>query len=264
MEINTRGLPEDRKAVSDGLKGALMPHVKELCEDCQRRIEQNVLRVLDCKNEACGKVVDALPPMTAFISEASRRYLDEVLRLLKLLNIPCRLNPRLVRGLDYYAHTVWENRHPALGAQDALSGGGRYQIEMGGRKIEGVGFAMGLERVITAVQHDQAGAYDKLVTPLVWIVSQGQKALEENLVLAQTLRLQGIQCGIDLQGRSVKAQMRAANKSGAGYSIIRGEMEMEKGQLVLKNMKDGSQEELEMPAVIERLLLASRAEVVKP
>ncbi len=254
VEINTRGLPEDRAAVVEGLRRALQPRLGELCEDCRRRFDVNVLRVLDCKEAGCGKIVEGLPPVNEFMCAESRAYLDEVLRLLKLMDIPARLNPRLVRGLDYYVHTVWENRHPALGAQDAMAGGGRYQIEIGGRKIEGVGFAMGLERVIMAIRKDRPEGLGGEEKPAAWIVSQGRKALEENLVLAQALRLRGVRCGMDLGERSLKAQMRAANREGAPLVVIRGDREMEKGVLVLKSMADGSQEELDLPALMARLV----------
>jgi histidyl-tRNA synthetase len=261
VEINTRGLPEERKAVLDGLTSRLAARRGELCEDCRRRLETNVLRVLDCKQERCAAVVSGLPAVTEFMSEGSRRYLDEVVRLLRALDIPARLNPQLVRGLDYYVHTVWENRHAALGSQDAISGGGRYRIDMGGEVIEGVGFAIGLERAITAVLSERpetaAGGRGKLV----WIVSQSPEALEENLRLAQMLRQRGVRCGLDLQGRSLKAQMRLANREGAALCVIRGAREMAAGQVVLKNMKDGAQEELGMPDLVERLVAAVRMEV---
>jgi len=262
VELNTRGLPEDRKAVVDGLTQALRPHIGELCEDCRRRFETNILRVLDCKQETCGKVVDALPPVTTFMSDVSRKYIDDVVRLLAQLNIPARINPRLVRGLDYYVHTVWENRHPALGAQDAISGGGRYQIDVGGKVLDGVGFAVGLERVVTALQHDKGGALEAAGGPVVWIVSQGERALAENMVLAQTLRLRGIACGMDVQARSLKSQMRQANRAGSSLAVIRGDLELEKGVLVLKNMKDGSQAEFSLAELFERLQ-GGRTEVLK-
>ena len=255
VQINTRGLPEDRKAVAEGLRHSLQPHLNDLCEDCRRRFESNILRVLDCKQEKCGAIVDTLPPVTDFMSEPSRQYLDAVLRCLKVLEIPVQVNPRLVRGLDYYVHTVWELKHSALGAQDALSGGGRYQIEMGGKTIQGVGFAMGLERVIHALQ---SKGLDKTVpdSSSVWLISLGEHAFNENMVLAQMLRQRDVRCGHALSQGSMKSQMRAANKAGAAWAIIRGDSEMEKGVLILKKMADGSQEELSMPELVERLVPA--------
>lgn len=263
VEVNTRGLPEDRAAVSRGLASGLQPHRASLCEDCVRRMETNILRVLDCKQPACAEIVKAIPPVTEFMCEESRKYLDEVLRLLRRLEIEVTVNPRLVRGLDYYVHTVWETRHPALGAQDALSGGGRYRIDFGGDAVEGVGFAAGIERLVTALEHDRPGGAPPSGHGPVWIVSHGARALEENMVLAQALRMRGVACGMDLAGRSMKAQMREANKANAGYVLIRGDMEIEKGVVILKDMKDGAQEELDLPEAIEKLVSAGRAEVLK-
>ncbi len=263
VELNTRGLPQDRAAVTDGLRKALEPHVGRLCEDCRRRIDQNVLRVLDCKQEACSAIADGLPPVTTFMTEESRKYLAEVQRLLGLLEIPASVNPRLVRGLDYYVHTVWEIRHSALGAQDALSGGGRYRIQMGGKDIEGVGFAIGLERVIAALENTGVVIAEPSAPP-VWLVSMGDRAFEENLVLAQALRLRGVRCALDLGKGSMKSQMRAANRAGATRVVIRGDTEMEKGVVLLKNMSDGSQEELILADLMERLVRAGRTEVLKP
>jgi histidyl-tRNA synthetase len=261
IEINTRGESDDREAVSKGLKDAIRPRLAELCEDCRRRFETNVLRILDCKNEACGKVAAGLPPVTDFMSESSRKYLEEVLRLLKLLEINVRVNPRLVRGLDYYVHTVWEIKHSALGAQDALSGGGRYRIDLGGKSIEGVGFAIGLERVVAVLEKLKSGPAEEPKRPLVWMVSVGEKAFEENLKLVQSLRMNGVRCGLDLGRGSMKSQMRAANKAGASYAVICGERELSEGVFVLKTMKDGAQEDVELPALVERLIAASRLSV---
>ena len=260
IEINTRGLPDDQRAVAEGLRKALQPHEGRLCEDCRRRMQSNILRVLDCKEPECGKVVEALPPVTSFMGDEARRYFEEVGRLLAALDIPFTVNPRLVRGLDYYVHTIWEVRHPALGAQDALSGGGRYRIVMddGAKPIEGVGFAAGLERVVASVRNDQP-EYRGTAHPLTaWIVTPGEAMLEQNMRLAQTLRRHGIACDLSLEPRSVKAQMRAAHRRGARYAVIRGEAELAQGLVVLKNMKDGVQEELEMAALLEQLILAAR------
>lgn len=253
VQLNTRGTFEDRGSVEQGLRDALQPHVSELGADDQRRFKENVLRVLDSKEPATRSVVASLPPVTSFMSPDSRRYLEEVERMLNLLSIDVQVNPRLVRGLDYYVHTVWEITHDALGAQDALSGGGRYQIELGGKTMEGVGFAMGLERVLTVLLQEEGEAAKPIPGNLVWIVSLGESAFRENLILVQTLRLRGIRCRLDLSGRSMKAQMRAANRAGATTVIIRGEQEMEKGTFQVKSMEDGKQEELAMAELLQRL-----------
>lgn len=253
INVNTRGTPADRAAVTEGMRAALVPHLDHLCEDCRRRMDTNILRVLDCKNETCKSIAGSLPPVTSFMAETSRQYLDEVIRLLRLLDLDVRLNPALVRGLDYYVHTVWEITHPALGSQDALAGGGRYSIDMSGRNIEGVGFAMGLERLIMAIKNDYPEAATAGQRPMAWLVSFGAQAFEENLKLMQTLRARGIRCGMDLGGRSMKAQMRAADRAGATTAIIRGEQELSDGVFQFKNMVDGSQVSVTLPELFERL-----------
>ena len=254
IHLNTLGVPEDRAAIQNGLRAALAPHVETLCEDCRRRMETNVLRVLDCKRPECRAIVSALPPATDYMAPASRDYLQQVLRLLDRLELKAVVNPALVRGFDYYLHTVWEITHPALGAQDAISGGGRYRMQLGGRSVEGVGFAIGIERAIMAVQHDVPAA-PPARRPAAWVVSLGERAFAENLHLVQTIRQQGVACGMDLAGRSMKAQMRAADRSQASLVVVRGDSELDKGTFMLKDLATGQQVEVALPDLMERLLL---------
>ena len=254
IDINTRGLPEDRPAVTAGLAAAARPHLDALCADCRRRFDTNIFRLLDCKQAACRQVVDTLPDPASFMSAPSRAYLAEVVRLLQGLNLPVRVNPRLVRGLDYYIHTVWEIRHPALGAQDALSGGGRYRVTLDTKPFDGVGFAAGLERAVMAVQHDQPDRLAALQPPRpVWLVALGPAAREANLRLAQELRQGGCACGMDLGDRSLKAQLRAANRVGAAWAVLRGDRELAAGTATLKNLQDGTQVELPLADVVTKL-----------
>ena len=173
IQVSTRGEPADRKPVADGLRAALRPFENELCEDCQRRIDENVLRVIDCKNESCGKVVDRIPSALEFMSDASRNYLDQVIHALGAMGIEVEVNPKLIRGLDYYVHTVWEISHSALGAQDALAGGGRYEIALGKKAISGVGFAIGFERAIMALEACGITGLQFVPEGGVWLVSLG-------------------------------------------------------------------------------------------
>jgi len=250
--INTRGDFSDHAAVADGLRAALGPHRDELCEDCRRRLTDNPLRALDCKQPACRARVAALPPITSYMAESSSAYLAEVVRLLERLGVPATVDPLLVRGLDYYAHTVWEIRHAALGAQDALAGGGRYRIEQGGRALEGVGFALGLERVVMALENTGV-APPAPPAPRAWLIALGDAARDAQLVLLQALRRRGLAAGMDLSGRSMKAQMRAADRAGAEWAVIRGDMELAQGMYQLKNLKTGAQEMLDEPALLARL-----------
>jgi histidyl-tRNA synthetase len=253
IQISTRGMPSDRAPVAEGLRKALQPHLQELCGDCQRRIDENVLRVIDCKNEGCVHIVDQIPSALEFMSGESRAYLDRVISVLKTMGITAELNPRLVRGLDYYVHTVWEITHDALGAQNAIAGGGRYEIALGRKAVPGVGFALGMERVITALE--ACGIQGEQFAPAggVWLISLGEAALLENMKLAAELRADGVRCGLELEAKSMKAQMRKASRSGAEKVIIRGDEELAKDIAVVKDMQEGSQEERSLEDVIRSL-----------
>lgn len=243
IQISTRGEPSDRKPVAEGLRKALQPYIGKLCEDCQRRIDENVLRVIDCKNEGCGKIVEQIPSPIEFMSEKSRAYLDQVIQALETMGIEVTVNPKLIRGLDYYVHTVWEISHAALGAQDALAGGGRYEIALGKKAVQGVGFAVGFERTIMALEACGITADRFIPAGGIWLVSLGEAALMENMKLARELRAKGIRCGMELEAKSMKAQMRKADRSGADTVIIRGDDELAKGTAVVKDLKEGSQQE---------------------
>jgi histidyl-tRNA synthetase len=253
IRLNTIGLPDDRAAVIDGLRAAIRPRLAELPEEAQQRFETNVLRLLDSKDEAVQKVIADVPPVVEFMSAGSRAYLDTVVETLKSLEIDVEIDPSLVRGLDYYVHTVWEIVHGGLGAQNALAGGGRYRIQLGKKEIDGVGFAMGVERIIAALEAGGITAGQFAPPPPVFIVSLGAAALRENLLLMQMLRQRGVVCEMELTARKLQAQMRRANKSGAKQVVIRGESELEQGLFVLKNMDDGTQREVDLPELIDLL-----------
>jgi len=250
IQISTRGMPSDRQTVADGLRKALQPHLHDLCEDCQRRIDENVLRVIDCKNAGCGAIVDQIPSALEFMSEESRTYLDQVIQALGTMGIEVEVNPKLVRGLDYYVHTVWEITHDALGAQNSIAGGGRYEIALGKKGIPGVGFAMGVERVITSLEACGITADQFVPAGGIWLVSLGEAALAENMKLARELRARGLRCGMELDAKSMKAQMRKADRANAAKVIIRGDNELAKGLAVVKDMAAGTQEEFSLEEVI--------------
>ncbi|HOD99517.1 MAG TPA: histidine--tRNA ligase [Kiritimatiellia bacterium] len=242
VRLNTRGEAGGHAKVAAGLRAALAAHEAELCDDCRRRIGENVLRVLDCKNAACQRIVAQVPPPTAFMSEASREYLAQVAQHLAALDVAHDLDPLLVRGLDYYEHTVWEIASTALGAQNAVAGGGRYRLQLGGRELTGVGFAIGLERVVGVLQ--ALGRDAALLTappPLVWLVGLGDAAMQQNLGLMQQLRAAGLVCRMAPAG-SLKSQMRAANKAGAAWAVVRGDDELAAGVAAVKNMTSGEQQ----------------------
>ncbi|NCD34199.1 MAG: histidine--tRNA ligase [Spartobacteria bacterium] len=249
VQINTRGTVQEREAVAQGLRDALNPSFDDLCEDCQRRFEQNVLRVLDCKNPSCQTIVAALPNVVTFMSDDSQAYFKEVQHMLELLDVPYTVNPRLVRGLDYYEHTVWEISHDALGAQDALSGGGRYSIPVEKKAVNGVGFAIGMERIQTALAGEGILPEQFAGKPDVFLVSLGDAALKENMRTAQQWRRDGLACALHTTARSMKAQMRAADRSGAAWVVIRGDNELSEGACQLKNLSAGEQSAVSIDAV---------------
>ena len=244
VRLGTRGEIGGQAGVAEGLRRALAPRVDALCEDCRRRIAENVLRVLDCKNEGCRAIVATLPPSTEYMGEESRRYMEQVAAHLESLGVAHRVDPLLVRGLDYYEHTVWEIVGTSLGAQNAVAGGGRYRMNVGGRELTGVGFAIGMERVVAMLQ---ALGRDKEMSPpprpLAWLVGLGEEAARSNLRLMQELRAAGVACRM-APGGSAKSQMRAANKAGAAWAIIRGEDELAQGVAALKDMATGEQRTL--------------------
>ncbi|MBO5991055.1 MAG: ATP phosphoribosyltransferase regulatory subunit, partial [Lentisphaeria bacterium] len=246
LDINTRGVAADRAPAEAVLREYFGKHLDSMCPDCRTRYERNIWRILDCKQPECGKIVSEAPDYVASFSEESRSYFAEVCAALDALEVPYNVNPRLVRGLDYYVHTVFELSHSALGAQTAIAGGGRYELFLPGEKraVPGVGFAAGVERLlmvrealgIAAPESKKAAAY---------LVGLGSAARIANLQLADKLRAAGIPVELELEERSFKAQLRGANRSGASIAVIRGDSELEKKILVVKDMTDGTQTEID-------------------
>lgn len=243
--LNSRGVAEDRPAVAAALTAHFEPAAADMCEDCRRRLHTNVWRILDCKNPACQEIVEKAPRMLDLLSEESQQFFAEACNALDVLEVPYEVAPRLVRGLDYYVHTVFEVVHSGLGAQDALAGGGRYRITLpGGKKaVDGVGFAIGIERLLMARAALGMGTEANKGVD-VYVVSLGAEALEPGLVLAQQIRSMdlGLRVIANQAPRSMKAQMRTANRENAGVAVIIGETELANGTCVCKNMKTSEQE----------------------
>ena len=254
--INSRGLPEDRPAIAAALTEYFTPHKDKLCEDCRRRLTTNVSRILDCKCPDCQAIIEGAPKISTLMCEESRVYFDNVCRSLTSLGIEYEVAPRLVRGLDYYIHTVFEVTHPGLGGQDALAGGGRYRITPPGMKgtIEGIGFACGMERLLMArASRDVKAAGSTDID--VMLACLGEAAIPAGLKLAQELRaaLGGLRIKADFSSRSLKAQMRTANRLNAKKVLILGENELAQGVVVCRNMADSSQENIPMGELKSRL-----------
>ncbi len=245
IDINTRGAIADRAPAVELLRNYFAQHIDSMCDDCRARLERNVWRILDCKQEKCREIVKGAPDYLASFGEASRLYFDEVRRALDRLKVPYQVNRNLVRGLDYYVHTVFEVTHPALGSQTAISGGGRYELYLPGEKrpVPGVGFAAGVERLLLCREAAGIKATGDFGAK-AFLIGLGAEARLANLELAETLRTAGIKVELELEERSFKAQLRSANRSGAPLAVVRGESEMEKHVAMVKNMADGSQTEV--------------------
>jgi histidyl-tRNA synthetase len=252
--INTRGNREDRIPAANALKEFFGSRIDSMCKDCQERLEKNIWRILDCKQPECIKQVAEAPVMTSFFSQESKDYFARVCEFLNQLGVNYKVDPGLVRGLDYYVHTVFEVIHPNLGGQNAIAGGGRYELFLPENKkpVIGVGFAVGLERLLM-VQEALGVPAPEEANRTVFLVSLGDKALSANMALAAQLRKAGLPVVAEVEAKSMKAQMRAANRLNARYTVIRGEDELAKEIAVLKNMENGEQQEVPVDKLIEFL-----------
>ena len=242
LKINSRGTKADRGPAEQVLRDHFAPHVENMCEDCQRRYTTNIWRMLDCKQADCQAPIEASPNTFELLSEDSCDYFRKVCKYLDLLGVEYVIEPRLVRGLDYYVHTVFEVSHSGLGAQDAIAGGGRFEITVPGAKkpLPGVGFAAGIERLLLVreelgMQATESSNID------IFLVSMGEAALDKNIALSKELRQVGIRVAMDYELRSMKAQMRSASKSGAQFAYIVGETELEAGAGQCKNLINSEQ-----------------------
>ncbi len=253
--LNTRGTAADREAVADALYEYFKPRVEGMCPDCQRRLGTNVWRMMDCKQEACQPVIHSAPRIVDLVGEESRSFFMEVCKFLDELGLEYELDPRLVRGLDYYEHTVFEVVHSGLGAQDAIAGGGRYKMQLPGqnRPIEGVGWAVGIERLLLA--RESLGIRAEATTPAnVYVAVMGAAAAKAGLELVQELRRHDIKALSEVGRRSLKAQMRTANKLGAPLALILGDSELSEGTVVCKNMATSEQETVKRTDIAQYLL----------
>ena len=263
LEINSLGTPEARRAYREKLVEFLRAHHGQLDADSRRRLEGNPLRVLDSKNPEMRALIEAAPVLTDHLDPESREHFQAVCQALQALGIPFRVNPRLVRGLDYYSRTVFEWITDALGAQDAVCSGGRYDGligQLGGESTPGIGFAMGIERLVALLT--QAGQLPAPPTADVYIVLNGARASAFGLELAERLRdaLPGRRFELNLGGGNFKAQFRRADRSGAALAVILGDDELARGVAALKPLRrDAGQSESPLPelaAAIETALAA--------
>ena len=252
IKINSLGSLDDQVNIRLGLLKSLEPYQDNLTEEEIERIHKNVLRFLDSKDEKYRKIINELPSIQSFMSDESKEYLEKVINILKSLDIEVECDQNLVRGLDYYNHTVWEITHDSLGSQNALAGGGRYTINIGKRKIDGVGFAMGVERILSAKQNAKNDINNE-VKQGYWIISLGSTAILENMKLAKMLRNRGAKVGMDLEEKSMKSQLRRADRFNASKVIIRGDNELNNDIVIIKDLDNHSQEELPLKNFIESI-----------
>lgn len=253
VKLNSMGSMEDKENLAKCIKEKLRTKQAELCEDCKQRYLRNVFRILDCKNKECQTVVDHLSLDHSFLSPQSQIYFTKVKKALDDLKVNYQVVPKLVRGLDYYTHTVFEITHALLGSQDALGAGGRYNhlvSELGGPQVDAVGFALGLERVLLVLSETIKVALPPLE---VFIVAQDQECLERAFTLAYQLRQKGLTCDLNYQLGSLKSQMRLANKSNAQFVLIIGEAERKTDQVALKDMASGQQEQIGLDRILQVL-----------
>lgn len=254
VHVNSVGCPTCRPVHKEKLQEFLTPHKEELCKDCQSRFEKNPLRILDCKNPHCQEITQGAPTTLDTLCEECGTHFNEVQRLLEGAKVVYKVNPRLVRGLDYYRKTAFEVLVEDIGAQSAICGGGRYDglvQEVGGPQTPGIGFAMGMERVLAALNLSQQEDNEK--QQFLMFVALGEKAQEKGFALVSSLRKKGIPVSIDLLGRSLKAQLKAADREQFKYAAILGEEELEQGKIILRNLRLGEQEEISLEG-LEKLL----------
>ncbi len=251
--VNSLGSRDGRQSYRDALRAYLEPFRAQLCGDCQRRIDANPLRVLDCKVPNDAKIAQGAPTVLELLGADDRSHFDRVCALLDQLKIRYRVEPRLVRGLDYYTRTLFEVRDLSgeLGAQSALLGGGRYDHmvqDLDGPAQPAIGFAMGIERILSAMP---ASAEPKRSG--VFVVCVQPDLAKDALELAQALRKQNIAAGVDLRGSALKKQLARADKNRAQYVVILGPDEIAKGVVQLKNLETQNQEEVPRQKLIEKL-----------
>lgn len=250
FELNSIGCAECRPSYRQALVDFFGAKRSEYCSDCQRRYETNPLRILDCKVPRCGELRQGAPTVTEYLCEGCRTHFDELIALLDALQVPYTLNPNLVRGLDYYTKTTFEVTSEHLGAQKAVAAGGRYDRlveEFGGPATPAIGFAMGMERIVTLLKEQKETPQRE---PKVFVASLGKAAELEGFRIVEMLRAQGIWAEQSYGGGSLKSQLRRADRVGAEFALIIGENELKAGMLQWKNMKKGEQGEVAVADVV--------------
>jgi len=259
LRLNSVGDPQCRPPYLEDLRRYLAARKGELCPDCNSRIERNPLRVLDCKVESCQPVLREAPRLLDRLCDGCRAHFDAVKGALEDLGVAYELEPRLVRGLDYYVRTAFEFTSDALGAQSAVAGGGRYDglVEMlGGPAVPGVGYALGQERL--ALILESLGRKAPEPAPAVFLISADAAGAREALRRAAELRRAGVACDLDPRGGKLKAQFKQAERVHARYALVLGGDEVASGQAKLKDMETREETPVSLDALAGRLAAATR------
>ena len=242
LEINSIGCPECRQGFQKALKAYFEGYKDKLCDTCLSRLDRNPMRILDCKSPVCSEIAKGAPKILDYLCDDCRAHFDAVQSYLKSMQIDFTVNPEIVRGLDYYTRTVFEFVSNEIGAQGTVCGGGRYDgllEELGGKPMPACGFGMGIERLLLLMEA-QKTPFPEPKHCDIYLASMGENATRETARLAQELREEGIAAQFDTFGRSLKAQMKYADKLGAAYTVVLGDSELESGKAQLKNMADGT------------------------
>ena len=259
IQINSIGCPECRKNYHKALQEYFESKKDELCGTCLGRLERNPMRILDCKSPVCSDIAKDAPKVTDYLCDECDDHFKKTQQYLDAMNIPYEVNPSIVRGLDYYTKTVFEFVSTEIGAQGTVCGGGRYDglvEEIGGNHTPALGFAMGMERLLMLMEAQgiEFPAEDKCD---LYIASMGENATLKASQIAADVRGNGMHAQFDIVGRSVKAQMKYANKIGAAYTVVLGDSEIEAGVAKVKNMADGSETEMNIDDIAEEIMRLS-------
>src|SRR5574344_724499 len=251
--INSIGCPVCRAEYNKILKDYFRPHISELCEDCQERFEKNPLRMIDCKIDGEKELVRNAPRLIDYLCDDCRAHFEGLKSQLESLGIEYSIDPNIVRGLDYYTRTVFEFVSENVGTQGTICGGGRYDglVEsMGGTAVPGIGFAMGVERFMLEA-NSQGVDFGKTDYVKVYLANLSDKASMVINKLAYELRLKGVGCEVDLCQRSFRAQMKYAGKAGIPYVVVIGDDELDKGEVSIKRMSDGTSNTVALSNFVE-------------
>lgn len=252
LEINSIGCPTCRAKYHKALKEYFSSRKDELCDTCRDRLDRNPMRILDCKSPVCSEIAKDAPVVTDYLCEECDKHFKKVQEYLKAMNIEYTINPKIVRGLDYYTKTVFEFISNSIGAQGTVAGGGRYDglvDELGGQKTPSLGFAMGLERLMMLMDAQNA-PFPDASAPDLFVVALGDKATLKAVEIVKDMRAEGFTALMDLNQRSIRAQMKYADKLGAKFNIVIGDNEVENGTAKLKNMSTGEETDIALETFV--------------